>query len=192
MVMLVEDVLMFSRAESGPMEFKPAPLDLPKFCHQLVDEVISATARRCPIRLSISNGTGSAGVDEMLMRHVLVNLLTNAVKFSKPGDEVLFEASATADEVVFHVQDRGIGIPEGDRAKIFEPFYRSRNVAHIPGTGLGLVIVKRCVERHGGTLEIQSNEGQGTRFTVRVPTYSPGNTERLEKQRHQSEEVQSL
>src|SRR5262249_13255086 len=95
MVLLVEDVLMFSRAESGPMESKPAPLDLPKFCHQLVDEVISATGRRCPIRLSISNGTSSAGVDEMLMRHVLVNLLTNAVKFSKAGDEVLFEAGAT-------------------------------------------------------------------------------------------------
>ena len=192
MVMLVEDVLMFSRAESGPMEFKPAPLDLPRFCHQLVDEVISATARRCPIRLTISNGTGLAGVDEMLMRHVLVNLLTNAVKFSRPGDEVLFETSATEGEVVFHVQDRGIGIPEADRAKIFEPFYRSRNVAHIPGTGLGLVIVKRCVERHGGTLEIESREEQGTRFTVRVPTYSPGNTERLEKQRHQAEQVHSL
>jgi signal transduction histidine kinase len=192
MVMLVEDVLMFSRAEAGPMEFKPAPLDLPRFCHQLVDEVISATARRCPIRLNISKGTGSAGVDEMLMRHVLVNLLTNAVKFSKPGDEVLFETSVTASDVVFQVQDRGIGIPEADRAKIFEPFYRSRNVAHIPGTGLGLVIVKRCVERHGGTLEIESREGQGSRFTVRVPTYSPGNTEVLQKHRAQIEQVQNL
>jgi signal transduction histidine kinase len=192
MVMLVEDVLMFSRAESGPMEFKPAPIDLPKFCQQLVDEVKSATSRRCPIRLCIANGTGSAGVDAMLMHHILVNLLTNAVKFSKPGDEVLLEANAKPHEVVFQVQDRGIGIPEGERAKIFEPFYRGRNVAHIPGTGLGLVIVKRCVERHGGTLELESRPGEGTRFTVRVPSYSPGNTDLLWKQQAEAQEVHHL
>jgi signal transduction histidine kinase len=192
MVMLVEDVLMFSRAESGPMEFKPAPLDLPKFCQQLADEVASATARRCPIRLCISDGTGSAGVDEMLMRHVLVNLLTNAVKFSKAGDEVLLEAAAKPQEVVFHVQDQGLGISEADQAKIFEPFFRSRNVAHIPGTGLGLVIVKRCVERHGGTLEIESREGQGTRLTVRIPTYTPGNTELIFKPKTQTQEADRI
>jgi signal transduction histidine kinase len=186
MVMLVEDVLMFSRAESGPMEFKPAPLDLPKFCQQLVEEVESATARRCSIRLCIANGTGSAGVDETLMRHVLVNLLTNAVKFSKPGDEVLLQASAKANEVLFQVQDRGIGIAEAEQTKVFEPFYRSRTVAHIPGTGLGLVIVKRCIERHGGTLEIESRTGHGSRFTVRVPTYSPGNTDWFGKQQDQT------
>jgi signal transduction histidine kinase len=192
MVMLVEDVLMFSRAESGPMDFKPAPLDLPKFCQELVDEVKSATSRRCPIRLCISNGTGSAGVDEMLTRHILVNLLTNAVKFSKPGDEVLLEASAKPNEVVFQVQDHGIGIPEAEQAKIFEPFYRGRDVEHIPGTGLGLVIVKRCVERHGGTLELESKQGHGTRFTVRVPTYSPGNTDLLYKQQAEAQEVHPL
>lgn len=192
MVMLVEDVLMFSRAESGPMEFKPAPLDLPKFCQQLADEVASATARRCPIRLCISDGTGLAGVDETLMRHVLVNLLTNAVKFSKAGDEVLLEAATKPHEVVFQVQDQGLGISEADQAKIFEPFFRSRSVAHIPGTGLGLVIVKRCVERHGGSLEIESREGHGTRFTVRVPTYSPGNTDLIRKQQAQAEEANTL
>jgi signal transduction histidine kinase len=189
MVMLVEDVLMFSRAESGPMDFKPASLDLPKFCQQLVDEVNSATSRRCPIRLCISNGTGSAGVDEMLMRHILVNLLTNAVKFSKAGDEVLLEATAKPNEAVFQVQDHGIGIPEAEQSKIFEPFYRGRDVEHIPGTGLGLVIVKRCVERHGGMLELESSQGHGTRFTVRVPTYSPGNTDLLHKRQADAQEV---
>ena len=128
----------------------------------------------------------------MLMHHILVNLLTNAVKFSKPGDEVVFEASAKPHEVVFQVRDQGIGIPEAEQAKIFEPFYRGRNVAHIPGTGLGLVIVKRCVERHGGTLELESRPGQGTRFTVRVPSYSPGNTDLLWKQQAEAQEVPNL
>ena len=128
----------------------------------------------------------------MLVHHILVNLLTNAVKFSKPGDEVLLEASAEPNVVVFQVQDRGIGIPQAEQAKIFEPFYRGRDVGHIPGTGLGLVIVKRCVERHGGTLELESRPGHGTRFTVRVPSYSPGNTELLRKQKIETEEVDTL
>lgn len=128
----------------------------------------------------------------MLMRHILVNLLTNAIKFSKPGTEVLLEASAKPREVVFQVQDRGIGIPEAEQRKIFEPFYRSRNVAHVPGTGLGLVVVKRCIERHGGTLEIESREGHGSRFTVRVPTYSPGNTDFLRKQQAAAQEAHRL
>jgi signal transduction histidine kinase len=125
----------------------------------------------------------------MLMRHILVNLLTNAVKFSKAGDEVLLEATAKPNEAVFQVQDHGIGIPESEQSKIFEPFYRTRDVEHIPGTGLGLVIVKRCVERHGGTLELQSKQGHGTRFTVRVPTYSPGNTDLLYKRQAEGQEV---
>jgi signal transduction histidine kinase len=192
MVMLVEDVLMFSRAESGPMEFKPAPVDLRKFCQQLVDEVESATSRRCPIRLCIANGTGSVGMDEILMHHVLVNLLTNAIKFSKAGDEVLLEASANPCEVIFQVQDRGVGIPEADQKKIFEPFFRGHNVAHIPGTGLGMVIVKRCIERHGGTLALESREGHGSRFTVCVPTYSPGNTDQLRKLQAQNHHTNLL
>jgi len=173
MVMLVQDVLMFNRAEAGPLEFRPARLDLAKFCRQLVDQVQSATSRRCPIRLGVAESNGLVGVDETLMHHVLVNLLTNAVKFSKTGDEVRLEVTVQPHQATFQVQDRGIGIPAPDLNRIFEPFYRSGNAAHIGGTGLGLAIVKRCVERHGGTLEIESREGGGSRFTVRVPISSP-------------------
>jgi signal transduction histidine kinase len=192
MAMLVEDVLMFSRAEAGALDFKPAQLELGGFCHQLVDEVQSATSRRCPIRLVIPESAGSAGVDETLMHHILVNLLTNAVKFSKPGDEVVLEVNVKPHEALFEVQDHGIGIPEEELKKLFEPFYRGRNAVHIPGTGLGLVIVKRCVERHGGTLEIDSREGAGSRVTVRVPTYSPGNTELLRRSQAQTQAANLL
>ncbi len=181
MTMLVEDVLMFSRSEAGPLEFNPAPLDLAIFCRQLVDEVLSATARRCPIRLVVPDENNSPGLDEMLLHHILVNLLTNAVKFSNAGAEVLLEARVESHQVVFAVQDRGIGIPEADRKQIFEPFYRGRNAIHIPGTGLGLAIVRKCIERHGGTLEIDSRVGAGTRFTVRVPAYGPSDTDLIAK-----------
>jgi signal transduction histidine kinase len=70
------------------------------------------------------------------------------------------------------VQDHGIGIPERDRARLFEAFHRASNVGETPGTGLGLLIVKRCVDMHHGTVAVQSKEGEGTKFTVRLPVYA--------------------
>jgi signal transduction histidine kinase len=83
--------------------------------------------------------------------------------------------------VRFRVQDRGLGIPEADLPRLFTPFYRSPNAAHITGTGLGLVIAKRCVERHGGDLRVESREGAGTTVTVQLPVYVPGQTEQFIK-----------
>jgi len=181
MALLVEDVLMFSRAESGRLEFKPAPLELNQLCLQLADETASAMNQRCPIRLALPANPAQVRVDEALLRHILTNLLTNAVKYSPPGEAVLVEVRHENSQVLLRVQDHGIGIPEADGKRIFTPFYRSPNAAHIPGTGLGLVIVKRCVERHGGQIQIQSREGAGTTVTVQLPVYVPGQTEQFAK-----------
>jgi signal transduction histidine kinase len=110
-------------------------------------------------------------------------LLSNAVKHSAPDAPVLLEVESDGSEIVFRVKDDGMGIPESDLKCLFTPFYRGRNSAHIPGTGLGLVIVKRCVERHGGAVEIVSHEGVGTTAIARLPKYTPGNTERFNKAR---------
>ena len=181
MASLVEDVLMFSRAESGRLEFKPAPLELNCFCTQLTDELASAMNRRCPIHLALPANPAQVRVDEALLRHILTNLLSNAVKYSAPGEAVLLEVRHEDSQVLLRVQDHGIGIPEADVKRIFTPFYRSPNAAHIPGTGLGLVIVKRCVERHGGQIQIESREGAGTTVTARLPVYVPGQTEEFTK-----------
>ena len=181
MAALVDDVLMFSRAEAGRLEFKPAPLDLNRFCQHLTDELASALNRRCPIHLVLSPAPAQARVDEELLRHILSNLLTNAVKYSAPGQTVTLNLQRGENNVLFRVQDRGIGIPDADLKRIFTPFYRSPNAAHIPGTGLGLVIVKRCVEQHGGNLQIESREGAGTTVTVQLPVYVPGQTEQFTK-----------
>ncbi len=178
---LMEDMLLFSQAEAGRMEFRPAPLDLGAFCRQLVDEAESATNRRCPIAMTLAETDALARVDESLLRHILNNLLTNAVKYSSPSATVYLEVLLEGDEVVFRVKDHGIGIPEADRKRLFTPFYRSKNVAHTPGTGLGLVIVKRCVERHSGRLEMESQPGVGTTVTIRLPKYSIGDTEFVNK-----------
>ena len=92
-----------------------------------------------------------------------------------------FSVAREVGDAVFIVQDRGLGIPADDRQRLFTPFYRCKNVVTIPGTGLGLVIVKHCVEQHGGTLEIESAEGHGTTVRVRLPLFSPAHTDFLKR-----------
>ena len=177
MTALMEDVLLFSKAESGRMDFNPSTLDLPAFCTQLTDELASATNRRCPLMLTLNGITEPARGDESLLRHIFSNLIANAVKYSPPGSPVDFAVSRAGGDAVFTVRDHGMGIPEDDCQRLFTPFYRGKNVTTIQGTGLGLVIVKHCVEQHGGTIEIQSVEKAGTTVTVRLPLFSPAHTE---------------
>jgi signal transduction histidine kinase len=166
---LTEEVLLFGRFEAGRVELRRAPLDLPAFCRAVADEVRSATNDRCPIEVQVEGDFSSAELDEKLLRHVLGNLLQNAVKFSPEGVAASLSLRQEGNAAVFEVRDRGIGIPAADRPRLFSTFHRCANVAHLPGTGLGLVIVKRCVDAHGGRVEIDSTEGAGTTVTVRLP-----------------------
>jgi PAS domain S-box-containing protein len=180
---LMEEVLLLSRVEAGRLSLDPQPLDLAAFCRRLVDEVLSATHRRCPIEVTLDSADGDTYADERLLRHILINLLTNAVKYSPEGRAVHFSMARLATRVRFEVVDHGIGIPEQDQKWIFNAFQRGRNVGEIPGTGLGLVIVKRCVELHRGTIQIDSAVGRGTKVEVEVPvalaTLAPKSTPAL-------------
>src|SRR5439155_10103926 len=125
------------------------------FCRRIADELESATQRRCHIQLTLPDNGSGVRVDESLLRYILTNLLNNAVKYSQPGGEVTLEVEPDGDQVLFKVRDEGVGIPEVDKDRLFTPFFRGKRAATIPGTGLGLVIVKRCVEQHSGTIDIQ-------------------------------------
>jgi signal transduction histidine kinase len=108
-------------------------------------------------------------VDPQLLRHILVNLLTNALKYSPPDTAVeCYVGEENSGELVFSVQDRGIGIPREDLPRLFESFHRGTNVGNIQGTGIGLHIVKACVELHRGSIEVDSEPGRGTTFHVRI------------------------
>jgi signal transduction histidine kinase len=170
---LMEQVLLLGRVEAGAPALRRAPVDLEELCHRFVDESLSATRRRCPIDVKIKGVLGEAHVDESLLRHIFSNLLSNAVKYSPAGSTVEFAISRDGANAVFTVRDRGIGIPEVDVPKLFQPFHRAANVGDTPGTGLGLVIVKRCVELYGGRIQVQSRPGEGTSFTVNVPVFVP-------------------
>ncbi len=169
---LIEEVLLLGRVEEGRMSFAPVPLDLEKCCRALADELRSATNGVCPIRFRAEGALAGACSDEAVLRHILSNLLSNACKYSEPGSTVEFELSRRDDNAVLVVRDHGIGIPEADQKRLFTSFTRASNVGQRPGTGLGLVVVKRCVELHGGTLDLQSAPGQGTTVTVTLPVFA--------------------
>jgi len=173
MAELMEEALLIGSFDAGKMEFKAVSLDLGIFIRRLVTEVLSATNRRCPIELSLAEIPGEFKGDERLLRHIFTNLLTNAVKYSDAGRVVRFELGHDEGEIVCDIRDQGIGIPEADREWLFNAFHRGHNVSDRPGTGLGLVIVKRCVDLHGGSIKLESKLGEGTTMTVRLPIVRP-------------------
>lgn len=171
MTRLMEEVLLLGKVQAGKMTLKPEPLDLAGFCQRLVDEQLSATNRKCLITLELGEFSNAHG-DEGLLRHIFSNLLSNAVKYSSAGGRIRFKAIREAEHAVFEIRDHGIGIPLEDQPRLFEAFHRARNVGEIPGTGLGLVIVKRCVDLHGGQITVESEPRMGTTITVRLKLFS--------------------
>ncbi|MBE2287278.1 MAG: HAMP domain-containing histidine kinase [Prosthecobacter sp.] len=161
---MVEQVLLLGRIESGAMKPNPQPVDVAAFCREIVEEVQTATQHRCEIEWKPCEGTRT--FDVTLMRSVLTNLLTNAVKYSNAGSKVIFGAQDLGDLLRFLVADEGIGIPKADQSRIGEPFHRAANVGDVSGTGLGLTVVKRSVALCGGEFSFWSEEGQGTHVSI--------------------------
>jgi len=170
---MMEEVLVLGRLEGERITFRPETLDLASFCRRVCDELVSATGSRCPVALRF-NAAGSARGDENLLRHIFANLLSNAIKYSPAGASVDFAVTREGAHAACRISDRGCGIPAEDQARLFQAFHRGANVRQVPGTGLGLLIVRRCVELHGGEIAFESSEGRGTAFTVRLPLFAAG------------------
>ncbi len=173
MASLMEEVLLFGKMEAGRLEFRTAPFDLDEACRRWTQELTLATDHRCPIRLTLGELPTVRNGDMDLLRHICSNLLSNAVKYSRPGSPVEFGVDRDGNDAVFTVRDHGVGIPEADRARLFTAFQRGSNVRHLPGTGLGLVVIRHCLDLHRGTIELDSHEGTGTTAIVRVPLFAP-------------------
>lgn len=166
---MIEDVLVIGKAEAGALQFEPRPVDLGELCRKVVEELRLGVAKQHVIRFEQEFERGSLNLDEKLLRHILTNLLSNAVKYSPPGSTVSLLLAERDGNTVIEVGDQGIGIPVEDQARLFESFQRASNVGNRQGTGLGLVIVKKAVELHGGTISIDSKADAGTRISVRLP-----------------------
>jgi len=168
---MMEEVLMLGRLETDRVPFKPAALELAPFCQRVCEEIESATGRQCPIQLDAEAGLPTAHGDEPVLRHIFANLLSNAVKYSPAGQPVSFTVRREGAMALCRIADRGCGIPVADQKRLFQAFHRGSNVRQIPGTGLGLLIVQRCVALHQGSVSFESAEGAGTTFTVRLPLF---------------------
>jgi PAS domain S-box-containing protein len=171
MGVLMEQVLVLGRGDAGKLNFSPQVLDLQPLCTKVAEESSATVQGRCPIKTEFENDVSGATADEPLLRHIFSNLLTNAIKYSSAGSEVRFLIKRDAGDAVFLVEDQGIGIPKDDHSRMFEAFQRATNVGEIAGSGLGLLIAKRCVELHGGSISFISESGQGTTFIVRLPSF---------------------
>jgi signal transduction histidine kinase len=177
MTTLLEDILLIYQTDAGKLECKRSSFDLIVFCHELIEELeISSNAEgrfNMTINCADSNTCPAdeflVFMDIKLVRQILTNLLSNAIKYTTGDSQVQFEVTFTADTVTFQIADRGIGISEEDRVRLFQSFHRGNNVNNIPGTGLGLSIVKRCVDLHGGTIDLNSEVNVGTTFIVNLP-----------------------
>ena len=166
---MIEDVLVIGKAEAGALQFEPKPVDLRELCRKVVEELRLGVAKQHVIQFEQQFERGNLNLDEKLLRHILTNLLSNAVKYSPAGSTVSLQLAERDGKALIEVGDQGIGIPVEDQARLFESFHRASNVGNRQGTGLGLVIVKKAVELHGGTISIDSKVDAGTRISVRLP-----------------------
>lgn len=171
MVNMLDDILTLGKVESGKLRFTPAPVNATDLCKNLVAEMKqgSETARRI-VLLTIGEA-GISAMDSSLLRHIVNNLLSNALKYSPDDSPVTLTVRTEPEQIIFIIKDRGIGIPDADQERLFETFHRAANAKGVPGTGLGLAIVKESVDQHGGTITIESQEGVGTTVTVALPRH---------------------
>ncbi len=169
MTELLEDILVVGKIEANTLQFQPVSLNLENFCRQMVEEQQLNDSNQHPIAFIFAGENSDAQMDEKLMRQILGNLLSNALKYSPPGTSVDLHLHCQNGQAFFQIKDQGMGIPPADQERIWETFYRATNVGTISGTGLGLAIVKRAVELHDGKIVIDSQKGKGTIFTISLP-----------------------
>ena len=169
MVQLLDDILTINRAETGKLAFNPQPLALELYCQQFVEEMQLSAGGQNLLSFQCSGMACLISLDEKLLRSILSNLISNAIKYSPMEGTIGLTLAFEPEVVHIRVQDQGIGILPEDLKQLFEPFHRGKNVRTIPGTGLGLVVVKKCVDLHQGTIEITSAIGAGTTCLVTLP-----------------------
>jgi signal transduction histidine kinase len=172
MEQLVDEIVDLAQSQAGTaLPLSRRPTDLAELAAQAAAAQGTSGDRR--VRLEIGQPRVHGNWDAARLRRVLENLLSNAIKYSPPGGEVVLHVKRDVchdgDWAIVVVRDEGRGIPAADQPYIFEPFWRGANGCQVAGSGLGLASVKRIVEAHGGSITVQSQEGEGTTITVRLP-----------------------
>ena len=168
LVDILEEFLSVGRIEEGNMQSHPGDIDVPALLGEIVADVQVLLKPGQAIDWHLQ-GAVPACLDGSLLRKILLNVLSNAIKYSGEGSVVTLRGTCDGQKLTLRVQDQGVGISAEDQAHLFERFFRARNVSTVPGTGLGLYIIGKYLELMGGTIALQSELSVGTTVTLTIP-----------------------
>jgi signal transduction histidine kinase len=171
---LLDDTVLFAKSEVGELSFQPRIINLSEFCQVLSSDILVMSDGSLPAIHVVHQGNENLiFADPDLLKLILTKLLINAIHYSPNNTAIEFKTFTQVDQIVFQIQDQGIGISSSDQQYLFEPFFRGDNVGSIPGKGLGLAIARNLVKLHGGTITITSCVNQGTIVVVTIPAIHP-------------------
>ncbi len=175
MTAILEDVLESARLQGDYVDFKPMSGNFDAICQEIVEEFAQRQEFANRIRCTSEIPDLLSHFDARLVRQIMINLLSNALKYSPPDSVVQVDLTQKDGQIILEVSDHGIGIPQADLKFIFEPFHRASNVGRISGTGLGMNVTKKAVEVHEGSIHVMSEPNTGTTFTVVIPIATAAN-----------------
>jgi PAS domain S-box-containing protein len=172
-VELMNSVLTISRNDAGKTIFNPIQFDLKQLCIDVIETSYNNQKDGRKVKTFFKGTNFVVFADKNLMEYSIFNLLNNAFKYSQGCEDIIVNISTTSSKVVLEIIDFGIGIPNEDQPKLFNTFFRASNTNGIPGTGLGLYIVKTFTEKNSGTIQFESILGKGTKVKLTFPLQKP-------------------
>ncbi len=166
---MLQEILALGKIDAGQMQLRIQPIDLPQLCQRVAQEAHLAYQNHPAIQIQLASPCPTIQSDQQLLHLILINLLSNALKYSPENTTATLHASADNSRIHLEIIDQGIGIPASAKPHLFEAFYRAPNVGQVKGTGVGLYVTRRCVELLQGTISVISSPGEGSRFVVELP-----------------------
>ena len=166
---LLTSVLFFGKADENKMEYKPKKLFIGAFVKELIAGIKAGIDNNVKVKVELGDLPKTITTDSDLLYQIFDNLLSNAAKYSKDGQQILVKFDFEDGKLIGEVIDNGIGIPKSEQSQLFERFFRAKNVGIVEGSGLGLSIVKKCVEVMNGEITFQSEPNKETVFQVSIP-----------------------
>ena len=169
MTTMLDDILIIGKSEAQKLAFNPDIEDIVFLIRQIITEYQLSDSTNRQLIYDIPNSIIMINVDKKWIKHIIINLISNAEKYSNKNTPIKISIHQNQSNISFSFQDYGIGISKQDIKKLFEPFHRGSNAQNIPGTGLGLSVLQQAVDLHNGKIEVESNLGKGSKFKIILP-----------------------